>query len=96
MISFAVMFALSFFQFYILKALLQYVLKGDMLKTLLFLLLKLALYGSVIPLVLFVIKENIIFSASGLISGLIASVTVYAVKEFRSKGDDTVDSDIRN
>lgn len=96
MISFIIMFALSFSQFYILKALIKYVLKGDMLKTLLFLLLKLALYGCVIPLVLFVIKEKIFLTAAGLIIGLIAAMTVYLIKECRGKGDDTVDNNIRN
>lgn len=96
MISFIIMFVLSFLQFYILKALMKYVFKGDMLKTVLFLLLKLALYGCVIPLVLFVIKEKIFFAAAGLIIGLIAAMTVYFVKECKGKGDDTVDNNIRN
>ncbi len=98
MISLVLMLALGIAQFYVLGKLLNYVLAGDMVKSLVLLIIKFVLYGTVIPFVLFVLKDSLIYLAVGYIAGVIISMVIYAVdKKIKSdkgdgKSDDGIDS----
>ena len=79
MISFVLMMALGIGQFIILKLLLGAVLKGDFKKTAIYMLVKFALYGAVLPLVFLVLKENIYFAAAGFCVGLPGAVAFFGI-----------------
>lgn len=101
MVSFIVTALLGVVQFFILKSFLESALSGKMKKMCLMLLLKFALYGTVIPLVFIVINENIYLSAAGFCLGIVGTVAVYGVKQLISgkkqktdgiQGDDGIGS----
>lgn len=104
LLSFVLMAMLGFGQFFVLKYLLKNVLDGNMKKTLVFLLLKLALYGIGLPVVFIVLKEDILLSASGFCVGLPGAVLVFAIKNILfaknkksdGKGDDKVEATLDN
>lgn len=104
LLSFVLMALLGCGQFFVLKFLLENVLDGNMKKTVLLLLMKLALYGAVLPVIFFVLKENILLSAAGFCVGLPGAVAVFAVKNILfsknkksdGKGDDKVETTLNN
>ncbi len=78
-------FVIGFLQTVILSMVLKTALAGNFNKTLLFLLLKLGLYGVGFAVLYFVFLESIFYCAGGFIMGIILSVIATAI---RNKGDD--------
>ncbi len=84
-------FAIGFLQTVILSIVLKTALAGNFNKTLLFLLLKLLLYGVGFAVLYFVFLDSIFYCAGGFIAGVIFSVLAVAVNGRVNKnkeGDD--------
>ncbi len=92
MLAFFIMLVFGMCQFTLLSKLLENALKGEMTKTILYLFCKLGLYALLIPLVICVLKDKIIFVAAGLAIGMLLSISLFAMKTCRRKGDDDCDS----
>ncbi len=84
-------FALGLLQTVILSIVLKTALAGDFNKTLLFLLLKLGLYGVGFAVLYFVFLDSIFYCAGGFVAGVIISVIAVAIKgkvNKNNEGDD--------
>ncbi len=94
MLSFFLAFFTGVTQSFLLNRLLKYALGGNIKKTLLFLLCKLALYGAVITLIVLFLKSDILKAATGFAVGLPGStfaLFLYNMKKTPEKeGDEKI------
>lgn len=99
MIAFIVALCLGAAEMLLLKKLLGFALKGDMKKTVLFVFLKLALYGAVIAVIMLLLKSQLKWAAIGFSVGLPGAAivsTLFSLKKETAptgeKADKSADS----
>lgn len=104
-ISFVVSAVFGTVQFFLLSRLLKLVLKGDMLKTAVFLIVKLALYGASAAVLVLLLKEFLVPAAVGYGASLPVCALIYLLvsnkKSVQSapkalEGDDSLDTGTDN